>query len=1087
MDFKKLLLILSIISLSHSVWCQIDTEFWFAPPEITSDHGDQPIFLRVSALTENTSVKVYQPAIGSAPLATVTISANATGTIDLSSYIQRIETQSSRIRKTGLKITTSAPASCYYEVGAPLNADIFALKGKNALGNYFIIPSQNLFDNGPPNRYNPFAHSSFDLVATQNNTVVWITAKSDIFGYAKDTTFILKLNKGETFSATKISQNAQVNLAGSVVKSNKPIAITIKEDSVNNASCFDLLGDQLVPVKVTGREYVIIQGYLETAEYVFVTATEDSTQLFLYGSPEPVALLNQGEMYQHRISREFTYLVGSKPIYVLHVTGFGCELGMAVLPSINCKGSQEIGFTRSTSEFFALNVLVRKGGISDFVLNNHGNVIFDYNFSPVPGTNDQWYAAKLEIGNFVPVGSPSLISNRNYSFQIGIINGNARTSTRYGYFSAFSTLFLGDDFTMCEGDNQILDAGAGKENYQWSTGQNSQTIEVNQPGIYWVETIKENCRLRDTIKVNTRTGSLDLGPDPSICPGETANIDAGPNFSYNWSTGSKQSTLSTDSAGIYWAQVSDFTGCKAADTIQVFVKQAAEVDLGADLLKCPNQPATLDAFYPDASYTWSDGSDQPVLQVLDSGIYWVDVNFNDCLIRDSVWVENYPGPWQNQVFGSVSVCPYVEEVDYKVYPGTDYNYQWMVEGGILSSEQGLSDIKVNWLDTNPEAAVKVLIQDSIGCWSDTLKMEVNINVQLNPEKPAGPDTLCLNFAGENEYSTSYTNGSEYMWTLNAGNFLDGQGTHQVSVGWDQPGVYTLQVSENSITADTVCSGVSPPKQVLVFQDSAEIELIKVTVDTANQDLIHIFWEIANRDRIPGDSVYLYRSTGQSNDWQLIRTISSQNNSYQDTQALPNQQYYQYLLSIRNYCEEIKDSYIHNSIFLSGKADAALNLINLTWNPYLGWPGGVDHYAIYLKPDKNQEFQWLTNISSDSNRFDGISSLKGFHYEIRVAAVSSNGVHSWSNTIQFNFEHPVTLPNVITPNGDGKNDYLVIPKIELYPSSQLNIFNRWGKLVFKKTGYQNNWQGQNLPAGTYYYWLDLNRDNQQLNGSIQVIR
>ena len=53
------------------------------------------------------------------------------------------------------------------------------------------------------------------------------------------------------------------------MESSQPIAITIKDDSVINGSCRDLLGDQLIPVEVTGKEYVVIKGFLNTTGIFF--------------------------------------------------------------------------------------------------------------------------------------------------------------------------------------------------------------------------------------------------------------------------------------------------------------------------------------------------------------------------------------------------------------------------------------------------------------------------------------------------------------------------------------------------------------------------------------------------------------------------------------------------------------------------------------------------------------------------------------------------------------------------------------------------------------------------------------------------
>lgn len=68
---------------------------------------------------------------------------------------------------------------------------------------------------------------------------------------------------------------------------------------------------------------------------------------------------------------------------------------------------------------------------------------------------------------------------------------------------------------------------------------------------------------------------------------------------------------------------------------------------------------------------------------------------------------------------------------------------------------------------------------------------------------------------------------------------------------------------------------------------------------------------------------------------------------------------------------------------------------------------------------------------------------------------------------------IRVPNVITPNGDGKNDVLKIDGIELYKENTLSIFNRWGNEVFRSAGgYKNNWNGEGLSEGTYYFVLKL---------------
>lgn len=67
---------------------------------------------------------------------------------------------------------------------------------------------------------------------------------------------------------------------------------------------------------------------------------------------------------------------------------------------------------------------------------------------------------------------------------------------------------------------------------------------------------------------------------------------------------------------------------------------------------------------------------------------------------------------------------------------------------------------------------------------------------------------------------------------------------------------------------------------------------------------------------------------------------------------------------------------------------------------------------------------------------------------------------------------IPIPNVMTPNGDGRNDFFEINEIALYPNSRLVIINRWGNEVYRSENYRNTWNGDGLSQGTYYYVLDL---------------
>ena len=87
---------------------------------------------------------------------------------------------------------------------------------------------------------------------------------------------------------------------------------------------------------------------------------------------------------------------------------------------------------------------------------------------------------------------------------------------------------------------------------------------------------------------------------------------------------------------------------------------------------------------------------------------------------------------------------------------------------------------------------------------------------------------------------------------------------------------------------------------------------------------------------------------------------------------------------------------------------------------------------------------------------------------------------------------VVIPEGFSPNGDGINDVFVIKNLELYPNNRILIFNRWGNTVFTAAPYRNNWDGRTnagdlLPAGTYFYILNLGDGSKEKTGYVFLAR
>jgi gliding motility-associated-like protein len=98
------------------------------------------------------------------------------------------------------------------------------------------------------------------------------------------------------------------------------------------------------------------------------------------------------------------------------------------------------------------------------------------------------------------------------------------------------------------------------------------------------------------------------------------------------------------------------------------------------------------------------------------------------------------------------------------------------------------------------------------------------------------------------------------------------------------------------------------------------------------------------------------------------------------------------------------------------------------------------------------------------------------------------------TIDYESDDPVQVPNGFSPNGDGVNDYFVIPGIENYPGNELFVYNRWGSKVYSAKGYENSWDGKSnnnmaigepLAVGTYFYVLTLGNGINTITGYVYI--
>lgn len=211
--------------------------------------------------------------------------------------------------------------------------------------------------------------------------------------------------------------------------------------------------------------------------------------------------------------------------------------------------------------------------------------------------------------------------------------------------SSAYTVNLGNDTTICSGQQIILDAGPSHLSYIWFDGSDSNSFTALTTGVYWVSVTDCQSNIsKDTISITVNPLPVfSLGSDTTTCfnsnfflKPDLANLPA---YTFLWSGGSTDSTLFVDQSGQYTLNVSDAIGCSFADTINISIDSTLiQVSLGSDASLCSGNSIFLQTGASLAtSYLWSDSSSNDSLQITVASAYWVVItNINGCTVSDTI-------------------------------------------------------------------------------------------------------------------------------------------------------------------------------------------------------------------------------------------------------------------------------------------------------------------------------------------------------------------------------------------------------------------------------------------------------------------
>ncbi|MBI5541954.1 MAG: gliding motility-associated C-terminal domain-containing protein [Bacteroidia bacterium] len=678
----------------------------------------------------------------------------------------------------------------------------------------------------------------------------------------------------------------------------------------------------------------------------------------------------------------------------------------------------------------------------------------------------------------------------------------------------------GTDQIICSGQTVTLTATGG-DSYQWDNGV-AQGVPFTPSGTltYTVTvTVASACSATDQVQITVNPSpTADAGIDQAICLGNNVTLTATGGVLYSWSNGVLQGVAFTPSLSgntTYTVTVTGANSCTSTDQVVVTANALPNADAGLPQTACIGQQISLTATGGN-SYVWDNGVVQSVLFVpANIGIttYHVTVtDGNSCSAIDSVNVT------VNNIIANAgndqTVC-FGQSVTLTATGGTTYNWDNSITQGIPFSP-GVIGI----------TTYTVTVTDANSC---TATDQVDVTVNISPSANAGTDqNICI---GQTVTLTA-TGGITYTWD---NGILQGVLFTPSAIGTT---TYTVTV--------TGANGCTATDQVLVNLNASPTPQITGTLTvcqgyTMNYSTTningHIYtWSITNGTPATATSATVAVTWGNSTTGtlHLTETIASASCSASDSEVV--------VIHETPVAIASNDATVcHGTgITINASSSTGTPPLYYTWNQSLG-TGAVQNinptvstvYTVTVSNTDNcatvdsvvvtvysiPQFSLASTNATCDDYKDGTATATITTATQPIALLWSNGatvanltqigVGVYYLTLtdgtgcatidsvvvgsldQFNC---LEIPTLFSPNADGKNDKFEIKHINLYPLAKVEIYNRWGNLLYKSDNYANpsnwwdgTWKGKELPMGSYVFILTLSPDMDPIQGVVSIVK
>lgn len=547
-------------------------------------------------------------------------------------------------------------------------------------------------------------------------------------------------------------------------------------------------------------------------------------------------------------------------------------------------------------------------------------------------------------------------------------------------------------------------------------------------------------------------------------------------YHYAWNNPGTDTTetVSGLSAGIYVVTVTDSSGCSTIDSITVTNDSLVNlaVDPPAPTL-CAGDSVTLTASGAEI-YSWNPAAGLNTANasvVIASPAFSITYTLTGSIAAcsDSITVSVIVQPLPLSSFSVVpsSACEGTDVII--TYTGASSplaTYNWNFNGGIITSGSGQGPFEVHWNSgANYTTSLSVIENE---CTSLLTQQPVMIYAPPVPSFTIAPPEICAGKMVQVYYTGNASASAIYNWSFGGGTLLTGAGQGPYVLQYNLQGqeVVMLTVTENGCTSsknDTLQIN-SPAIAAFIASETTGCDSLFVQFTNLSVGGTSDQWNFGDgTSGIESNPTKTYVTGSYT-----VTLIITTPDGCKDTLTIPD-----YINVYPTPTAQFSVSPAANvPLFLK---DANFQFFNSSLNGSGFW---WDFGDSTFSDDTNPSHQYISSGN------------------YKVALLAYNGSCFDSASASFLMVDPnpdYFIPDAFTPNGDGINDFLTVLGSQIQ-SAHLNIYNRWGKMIFESTGIDQGWdgtfKGMSAEIGTYVYLVNvvyLTGEKGTATGNVLLLR